>query len=95
MGAHARFSRWTAKVAGGVTIFLSFGLITKLTLGSLIGGLIILYAGLILFPMTRKKATGGKLGFRGFRRKVAQILWMALIVFGSLLMFMITEPWAS
>jgi xanthine/uracil permease len=95
MGMHARFSRWTAKVAGGVTILVAIGLISKLALGPIIGGVIILYAGLVLFPMTRRKATGGKLGFRGLRRKAAQILWMALVVFGTLLMFMITEPWTA
>ena len=94
-GLRARFSHWWAKVAGGLTIFLSFGLISKLTLGDIIGGVIILYAGLVLFPMTRTKATFGVFGFRGLRRKGAYILWVGLIVFGSLLMFMITEPWAS
>jgi hypothetical protein len=95
MGLHARFSRWTAKITGGLTILVAIALISKLALGPIVGGVIILYAGLILFPMTRKKATGGKLGFVGLRRKFAQILWMGLCVLGLLLMFMITEPWAS
>jgi xanthine/uracil permease len=95
MGLHARFSRWTGKIAGGLTILVGIALISKLALGPIVGGVIILYAGLVLFPMTRKKVTGGKLGFVGLRRKAAQILWMALVVFGTILMFMFTTPWAS
>ena len=95
MGLHDRYSRGTAKIAGGLTILAGLGLISKLALGPIVGGVIILYAGLVLFPMTRLKATRGKLGYVGLRKKAAQIIWMTLVVGGTLLMWMITTPWAS
>ena len=95
MGLRARADRWSSKVVGGLTILVALALIAKLSFGPAVGGVFILYGGLLLFPMTRRKASFGVFGFTKLRRAGAQILWMALCVVGILLMLMITQPWAS
>ena len=95
MGARARADRWTSKMLGGLTIFVAVALFAKMSLGPIIGGVFLLYAGLLLFPMTRVKASFGLFGFTKLRRAGAQILWLFLSIAGLILMFMITEPWAS
>lgn len=89
IGLRSRVDRWSAKVLGGLTILLSFGLITKWTVPSIIGGVVMLYGGLLLFPITRTWTSAGKLGFTKLRRFVAHVLWMALSVLG----LMIAQPW--
>lgn len=89
IGLQARVDRWSAKVLGGLTILLAFGIITKWTFASIIGGIVVLYGGLLLFPMTRTRASADKLGFTKLRRFVAHALWMTLSVLG----LMIAQPW--
>ena len=95
MGVQARFDRWAAKVMGGLTIIVAIALISKLAVGPVIGGSILLYAGLLLFPLTRVRASFGLFGFTKLRRFGAHVLWMGLSIVGIILMVAITEPWAS
>ena len=63
MGLRARADRWSSKVVGGLTILVALALIAKLSFGPAVGGVFILYGGLLLFPMTRRKASFGVFGF--------------------------------
>ena len=95
MGVRARADRWTSKVLGALTILAALALLTKMSLGPIVGGVFLLYAGLLLFPMTRVKASFGVFGFTKLRRAGAQILWLFLSIAGLILMFSITKPWAA
>ena len=95
MGLRARADRWSSKVMGGLTILVAIALIAKLNLGPVVGGVFILYGGLLLFPMTRVKVSFGVFGFTKLRRAGAQIFWLAFSILGILLMLMITQPYAS
>lgn len=88
MGLREQSDRFSSKILGGITIMMGLGLISKLILWKMIGGIIMLYSGLILLPLTRRKATFGKLGFGKWRRISAHLTWMALWVLG----FMIAQP---
>lgn len=90
VGLRERSDRFSSKILGGLTILMGLGLISKLIMWEMVGGAIMLYGGLIMFPMTRKKVTLGKLGFTKWRRISAHLIWMGLWVLG----FMIAQPGA-
>lgn len=73
MGLQARFDRGAAKLMGGLTILVAVALISKFALGPAVGGVLLLYAGLLLFPLTRVRASFGMLGFTKLRRFGAHV----------------------
>ena len=85
----ARLDRGMSRFMGGITVLLGLGLISKLMLWDAVGGAIVLYAGLVLLPMTRRKVTLGVLGFTKVRAWGAHSLWL----FMALLGLMIAQPW--
>lgn len=87
----ARFDRGMSKLMGAVTILFGLGLISKLVLWQAVGGAVLLYAGLVLFPMTRRKVTRGVLGFTKVRAWGAHVLWMFLGFLGLI----IARPWPA
>ena len=93
MGMRARLDRGASKLVGALTILVAIALIGKLAPGPVIGGAIMLYAGLILFPVTRERASFGVFGFTKLRRFGAQFGWFLLTLLGVFLMVVITEPW--
>ena len=84
MNLRARMNRGGAKLAGALTILAGIGLITQ---EAFVGGAIIVYAGLLAFPLTRVAASGGVLGFTKWRAYAARLLYLGLLVFGAILAY--------
>ena len=85
----ARLDRGMSRFMGGITVLVGLGLISKLMLWDAVGGAIVLYAGLVLLPMTRRKVTLGVLGFTKIRAWAAHSLWLFIALLG----LMIAQPW--
>lgn len=84
-----RLDRGASRLMGAVTLLVGLGLISKLVLWDAVGGVVVLYAGLILLPMTRRKVTFGALGFTKIRAWGAHVLWLFIGILG----LMIAQPW--
>lgn len=82
MHLRARMDRGGGKVLGALTILVGIAFMASLTIGDIIGGLLLVYAGLIAFPATRVVASRGRLGFTKWRAYGARLLWFFLSIIG-------------
>lgn len=87
MHLRARMDRGGGKLLGGVTILIGIALVAKLNIGDVVGGLFLVYAGLVLFPATRVFVTRGVLGFTKRRAGVARVVWLIVSTIGLLLAY--------
>lgn len=88
-GIRAKGDRVAARIFGVLSILGGIGLITKFEMTSMIGGVIMLYSGLMLFPSTRRAATLGVLGFSKVRTFVTNMLWLTMFAIS----IGIARPW--
>lgn len=88
MHLRARMDRGGAKILGPLTFLVGLSFLLQATIGDVVGGLILMYAGLVTFPATRVFVTRGVLGFTKWRAYGARLVWF----FGSVLGLIAAYP---
>jgi hypothetical protein len=82
MHLRARTDRGGAKIIGPLTALTGLAYISQGGVGNILGGLFLVYAGLIAFPATRVFVSRGLLGFTKWRAYAARLLWFFVGLIG-------------